>query len=67
LSDTGAPILVAPSLNWTVPEGVPPGDVTVAVNVTFCPKLEGLTDDVSETIELALAMVKLLSTAAAAL
>ncbi len=42
------PIVVVPSLNVTVPEGVPaPGAVavTVAVNVTDWPKVEGFTLD----------------------
>ena len=44
----GVPRLVAPSLNCTVPVGVPePGNAaeTVAVNVTVCPKEDGLTED----------------------
>jgi len=43
------PSVVDPSLNVTVPVGVPePGAaaVTVAVNVTDCPKTDGLTDEV---------------------
>jgi hypothetical protein len=32
---------VAPSKKFTVPEGVPPDEVTVAVNVTDCPLDEG--------------------------
>lgn len=46
------PKVVAPSLNVTVPVGVPlPGDVTeiVAVKVTDWPITEGFTDDESET------------------
>src|SRR5207248_1107361 len=42
----GVPSVVDPSLNVTVPVGLPlPGEVTdtVAVNVTDCPKLGGLT------------------------
>ena len=31
------PMIAAPSLNVTVPSGVPPIEVTVAVNVTPCP------------------------------
>jgi len=41
----GVPSVVDPSLNVTVPVGLPlPGEVTdtVAVNVTDCPKLDGL-------------------------
>ena len=38
--------VVAPSLNVTVPVGVPvPEDVTVAVNVTDCPEIDGFSDD----------------------
>ena len=40
--------IVPSTMNRTVPAGVPaPGGltVTVAVKVTFCPKLEGLTED----------------------
>ena len=42
------PKVVVPSLNVTVPVGVPdPGAlaVTVAVNVTVWPNTDGLTDD----------------------
>ena len=44
------PSVVVPSLNVTVPVGVPaPGalTVTVAVNVTDWPKTDGLADEVS--------------------
>ena len=47
------PIVVAPSLNATVPVGVPtPGatTATVAVNVTDWPKADGLTLDVSAVV-----------------
>lgn len=47
------PNVVAPSLNVTVPAGVPePGDTTAteAVNVTDWPKTEGLTLDVREVV-----------------
>jgi hypothetical protein len=43
-------IVVEPSLKTTLPVGVPvPGaiDLTVAVNVTLWPKVEGFRDDVS--------------------
>jgi hypothetical protein len=49
------PMIVLPSLNVTVPVGVPPpgGTVaTVAVNVTDCPKLDGLEDELTDVIEL---------------
>src|SRR5215467_1784966 len=42
-----APITVAPSLKVTVPVGVPTLLVTVAVKVTACPTLLGLSDDTS--------------------
>ena len=43
---TTEPSVVAPSLNVAVPVGVPvPEDVTVAVNVTDCPEIDGLSDD----------------------
>jgi hypothetical protein len=48
---------VVPSRKLTVPVGVPaPGltTATVAVNVTLCPKAEGLTDDVRLVVVLAL-------------
>ena len=44
------PRVVVPSLNVTVPVGVPaPGavTVTVAVNVTDCPKTDGFTLEVT--------------------
>src|SRR4029079_14744698 len=37
----GAPRLVTPSWNWTVPVGVPEPEVTVAVNDTDWPDTEG--------------------------
>ena len=40
LSVTGAPRLVTPSWNWTVPDGVP-DPVTVAVNETDWPIADG--------------------------
>jgi len=50
------PNVVAPSLNVTVPNGVPePGDTaaTVAVNVTDWPKTEGLVEEVKVVVVLA--------------
>ncbi|MEO5710418.1 MAG: hypothetical protein ABIQ59_11415 [Nocardioidaceae bacterium] len=42
----GAPRSAPSAWNCTVPETAPPPCLaTVAVNVTFCPKLEGFTDD----------------------
>jgi hypothetical protein len=46
------PMLVEPSLNWTVPTGMPaPGAVavTVAVNWTFWPTIEALSDEETAT------------------
>ena len=48
---TGEPSVIAPSLNVTVPFGVPdPGAlvVTVAANVTVWLKYDGFRDDVTE-------------------
>ena len=39
-------MVAAPSLNVTVPVGVPPLPLTVAVKVTLCPKRLGLGDEV---------------------
>lgn len=47
------PSVVAPSLNVTVPVGVPaPGAtaLTVAVNVTVCPKTDGFTEDIAVVV-----------------
>ena len=51
------PIGVAPSMNVTVPLGVPPGPEVVAVNVTFCPKTEGLREEARVVVVLALLTV----------
>ena len=54
------PNVAAPSLNVTVPVGVPaPGATaaTVAVNVTDWPNTEGLADEVSEVVVLAMVTV----------
>jgi hypothetical protein len=56
LSATG-PKLVEPFLNVTDPDGVPPGLVTVAVNVTGEPYGAGLADDESAVEVDALVMV----------
>jgi hypothetical protein len=43
--------IVDPRLNVTIPVGVPPNwPETVAVNVTVCPRTEGLTEDVSTVV-----------------
>ena len=46
------PNVVAPSRNLTVSpfEGVPAVELTVAVNVTASPQLEGFTDDESVVV-----------------
>ena len=44
------PIVVDPSLNVTVPVGVPEVAVTVAVKVTDCPKADGFTDEVRAVV-----------------
>lgn len=49
------PSVVAPSLNVTVPVGVPlPGATTamVAVNVTDCPKTDGFADEMTIVVVL---------------
>ena len=40
------PIVAAPSLNVTVPVGVPAPELTVAVKVTLWPKTDGLAEEV---------------------
>ena len=37
-------------VNMTVPVGVPVVAVTVAVNVTFCPTVDGFCDDVTAVV-----------------
>jgi hypothetical protein len=39
-----------PSLKVTVPVGVPAAAVTVAVNVTDCPEIDGLVLEVKEVL-----------------
>ena len=48
------PRVVAPSRNVTVPVGVPPDPVTVAVKVTDCPETVGLTLDYTTVVVLTL-------------
>lgn len=45
------PIEVAPSKKITVPLGVPDVLVTVAVNVTVCPAVDGLREDATAVLE----------------
>src|SRR6266542_1428077 len=54
---TGAPRFVPLSLNCAVPVGVPALEVTVAVKVTLCPKLEGFNEESSAVVVLAFAIV----------
>ena len=54
------PSVVAPSLNVTVPVGVPlPGatTATVAVNVTDCPKTDGFADEITIVVVLGMLTV----------
>lgn len=48
--DTAVPRLLPLSLNCTVPDGVPALAVTVAVNVTDCPKSDGFTDELTVVV-----------------
>ena len=48
------PRLVVPSRKVTVPVGVPAAAVTVAVKVTVCPLVDGLREDMSVVVVLAL-------------
>lgn len=55
------PKVVAPSLNVTVPDGVPEAGelaLTVAVNVTDCPDTDGLADEVTEVVVFPLVILK---------
>ena len=54
------PSVVAPSRKVTVPDGLPaPGatTATVAVKVTLCPKVDGLSDEATVVVVLALLTV----------
>ena len=60
LTLTGLPALLPSTWNWTVPVGVPaPGAVIlmIAVKVTFCPEVEGATDDSTAVLVLAFVTV----------
>ena len=50
-----------PSINVTVPVGVPLLLVTVAVNVTKLPYIEGLLFELTEVVEVAMAAGKLIA------
>jgi len=52
LASVPVPTVVVPSLKATVPLGVPPVEVTVAVNVTAPPNGDGFSDDAT-AVELA--------------
>jgi len=41
---------VALSVNVTVPAGTPAPEATFAVNVTYCPNVEGLGEELSEVV-----------------
>jgi len=45
------PIEVAPSKKITVPVGVPAVLVTVAVNVTVCPAVDGFSEEATTVLE----------------
>lgn len=45
------PMELVPSRKTTVPVGVPPVPVTVAVNVTDCPAVEGLSEETTLVLE----------------
>jgi hypothetical protein len=44
-SRVAVPSVAVPSKKVKVPVGVPPAEVTVVVNVTWLPKVEGLRED----------------------
>src|SRR2546425_7776970 len=46
-SGTRLPLLTPSTWNWTLPPGTPVVELTVAVNVTAWPKVEGVGEDVS--------------------
>src|SRR5204863_3978257 len=56
---TGTPRFPAPSLNCTVPVGVPAKEVTVAVKVTLWPKSDGFTEEATAVFVAALLLVRL--------
>ena len=55
---TAEPKLDPPSLNCTVPAGVPPEDVTVAVKVTDWPETDGFCEELTDVDVVALPTVK---------
>jgi hypothetical protein len=44
------PSVVVPVVNVTVPTGTTVGDLTVAVNFTFCPATDGFGEDVTVVV-----------------
>ncbi len=50
---TAVPRFPPSTLNCTVPVGVPPPLVTVAVNVTLCPNTDGFTDALTAVVVVA--------------
>ena len=47
------PSVVLPVVNVTVPIGTVVGDLTVAVNFTFCPAADGLGEEVTVVVVVA--------------
>jgi len=47
------PRVLAPSMNVMAPAGVPAVDVTVAVNFTDCPYIEGFSEEVTVVVVVA--------------
>ena len=54
LFSTAEPTTVVPSWKVTVPAGTAIAEPTVAVKVTACPRVDGLTSDISAVVVLAL-------------
>lgn len=50
LLSAALPIATAPSMNVTVPVGVPAAAVTVAVKVTDWPQVDGFNEDVNVVV-----------------
>ncbi len=48
------PTVVFPSANVTVPVGVPLAELTTAVNVTDCPNMEGLSEELRVVVVVAI-------------
>ena len=56
-SSMAVPIVDAPSLNVTLPVGVPAVELTLAVNVTACPNTDGFWEDARVVVVVALVTV----------